>query len=83
MHAVAPCVLLHAVSQSPQCAVVVSEVSQPVSARPSQLPQPLVQAMPHRPALQEGVPLTVLHTVPQAPQWVTLVLVLVSHPLFV
>jgi hypothetical protein len=36
--------------------------------------------MPQVPPVHEGVPLTLLHTLPQPPQWVALVFVLVSQP---
>jgi hypothetical protein len=49
---------------------------------PSQSAKPAVQVMAQRPAAQAGTALSApMHTVPQAPQWETLVPVLVSQPL--
>ena len=46
----------HATPQLPQSLEVVSEVSQPLSALPSQLPQPLLQLGRQLPAAQEVLP---------------------------
>ncbi len=54
--------------------------SQPVDARPSQFPKPVLHAMVHAPSEQPGEPFVPLHMVPQAPQFDALVSVLVSQP---
>jgi hypothetical protein len=81
LHVVAPLAFEHATAHVPQCATVSSCASQPFScALPSQLPQPDVQLIPHTPAAQDGEPLVLLHTVPQAPQLPVLLLRSVSQP---
>ncbi len=56
--------------------------SQPLLATRSQSPKPMLQVVTvHAPAAQPGVPLITVHARPQAPQWATVVLVLVSQPL--
>jgi hypothetical protein len=75
--------LLHAWLHAPQFVSVLSCASQPlVCALPSQLPQPLLHAIEQVPAVQLGVPLALLQTVPQLPQLETVVTT-VSQPLFV
>jgi hypothetical protein len=54
--AVLPFALLHTAPQAPQFAVVDSVVSHPFEARPSQLPNPLLQAIAQVEALHDGVP---------------------------
>lgn len=54
-------------------------VSQPLTALPSQLPKPELQAIEHAPPTHEGVPLLELQALPQLPQFVVLVM-LVSQP---
>lgn len=68
--------------QVPQFLVsVVTFTSQPLPrALPSQSTNPLLQAIWHLPALQLGVPLLLLQVEPQPPQWVAVVLVLISQP---
>jgi hypothetical protein len=61
--------------------LLVSAVSQPSLGSASQLPKPDAQLMLQLPLLQVGVPLTVLQPLPQLPQLLRLVLVLVSQPL--
>jgi hypothetical protein len=78
---VLPFAFEQAAPQAPQFAVVESVVSQPFDASPSQLPNPLLQAMAHVEELQDGVPLLLLHAWPQAPQLVRLFAVSVSQPL--
>jgi hypothetical protein len=69
--------LAQALPQRPQLPVaVVRLVSQPLAATPSQSPKPTLHARRHAPAAQSGEALApVGHTVPQAPQLVTLVAV--------
>ena len=56
-------------------------VSQPFAALPSQLPNPALHAAtPHEPAEHAAVPFAAEHTVPHAPQLLTLVSRLVSQP---
>jgi hypothetical protein len=56
-------------------------VSQPLAPSPSQSPKGALQRpTPQRPATQAGVPLTVAHTVPQAPQWMGLVCTSMQPP---
>ncbi len=66
----------------PQCAALEERfVSQPFVLSPSQLPKPAVHASPQRPAAQTPVALKPPgQTFPQAPQWVEVPSVLVSHP---
>ncbi len=73
----------HTLPQVPQWDRLVRvSVSQPLAGLPSQLLKPAVQpAMPHTPALQEGVPLGTAQTRPQAPQWRTSSASTVSQPL--
>lgn len=60
----------HAVPHPPQSVVVVSERSQPLDRRPSQLPQPGLQvAMAQVPVLQVVEALAAVHVTPQPPQW--------------
>ena len=61
--------------------MVVRSVSQPSEpAPPLQLPQPALQSIPHRPALQVAVPLVDEQTMPQPPQLFGLLVISVSHP---
>lgn len=60
--AVFPFPFVHVMPQLPQFRVVLIAISQPLEASPSQLPKPALHAMAHALALQEGVPLLVLHT---------------------
>jgi hypothetical protein len=77
----APFAALHAVEQLPQCVTSVFRLdSQPLPTLPSQLPYPVEQVMPHAPLVQVAVPLTVLHTLPQVPQFDRFELVLTSQP---
>ncbi len=71
----------HALPQAPQFdTLVLVAVSHPLATDPSQSPKPVEHAMRHPPAAQLGEPLTLLHTLPHAPQWAALVLRLVSQP---
>jgi hypothetical protein len=77
-----PFATAHTLVHDPQAlTLLVSVVSQPLAALASQLPKPAAQAIEHVPALHVGVPFTVLHALPQLPQLLRLVLVLVSQPL--
>jgi hypothetical protein len=82
-HPAVPLGTAHARPQAPQwLGVLVVLTSQPLAALPSQSANPAAQVKPQRPAAQAGVALSApMHTVPQAPQWETLVPVLVSQPL--
>jgi len=72
----------HTLPQVPQLFELVRRLtSQPLDTTPSQLPKPALQVMLHEPPKQLGEPLALLHTVPHAPQLVTLVVTFVSHPL--
>src|SRR5438045_3572886 len=72
----------HAWPQVPQLAsVALRSVSQPLATLLSQLPKPALQAIWQAPATQLAAPFAVEQALPQAPQLVTLVLVLVSQPL--
>jgi hypothetical protein len=68
--------------QPPQLStLVVSSVSQPFETSPSQSPVvPGQLAMLHLPAVQAGVPVGVVHTLPHAPQFCGSVATGVSHP---
>jgi hypothetical protein len=79
--AVVPFALEHAAPHAPQFCVVDSAVSQPFDTSPSQLPNPLLQAIAQVELLQEGVPWFELHACPQAPQLVRLFAESVSQPL--
>jgi hypothetical protein len=74
----------HTVGQLPQwftsLVVLISQPSRLVFSV-LQLAKPGLHAMLHAPAVQLGVPFTVLHEALQPPQLVVLVLTLVSHPL--
>jgi hypothetical protein len=59
----------HCAPHEPQFAFVLSEVSQPFEALPSQLPQPLVHAGTHAPLVHAVVPLAFVQATPQAPQF--------------
>jgi len=67
------CPAAQATPHAPQCAVAVRvSVSQPLSMFPSQLPMPVMHAMPQEPATQVGVaPGAVGQTRPHIPQWFT------------
>jgi hypothetical protein len=79
-----PFTVLHALPQPPQCrTLLVTFVSQPFAALPSQSPVPGLQPVqPQLPPTQLAVPLGQLQGVLQALQWLTLVWVLVSQPSF-
>ena len=68
---------------APQLAGLVSVlVSQPFAVLPSQFPKPELQAViAHALLVQAGVAFGKLQVVPQAPQFVTLLVVFVSQPL--
>jgi hypothetical protein len=74
---------LHPRPQAPQwVALDWVSVSQPLLSWPSQSPRPIAQApTPHTPARHTGVPPEVMHALPHAPQWASLVRVSVSQPL--
>lgn len=55
-------------------------ISQPFDAELSQLPYPGLHVIAQAPDTQEATPPVPLHTFPQAPQLVTLVLELISQP---
>jgi hypothetical protein len=63
-----------------QLLTVLRGVSQPLTTLPSQLPKPLLHAIWQVEPTHDGVPFVPLHTLPQAPQLVGLVVVFVSHP---
>src|SRR5262249_61442955 len=73
-------VLFQTLPHAPHSLRALSLVSQPLLARPSQLPKPGLQAMLHAPELHAAVPFVLLQTLPQAPQFLG-VLSLVSQPL--
>lgn len=78
---VVPWVFWQFVPHVPQFAVVlVRFTSQPVDAKPSQLPKPALQAIEQVPLPHEGVPFVLLHAWPQPPQWAVDVFVFVSQP---
>jgi len=73
---------LHVEPHDPQSVSVLSDVSQPLAALPSQSPSPgLHVETPQAPATQFGVPLDDGQTLPHWPQLLMLVAVLVSQPL--
>ena len=77
-----PLVESQTVPQPPQFAgAVLTFVSQPFAALLSQLPNPVLQAMPQVPSVQDAVPLTVLHACPHAPQFAGVASMSTSHPL--
>jgi hypothetical protein len=81
VHAVDPLGLVQPLPQEPQFdRDVFVLTSQPVDARPSQFPNPVLQAMVHAPSEHPGEPFVPLHADPQAPQCAALVSVLVSQP---
>jgi hypothetical protein len=81
-HVGVPWVLLQTVAQVPQWVVSALRLtSQPLLARPSQLPKPAEQLMPHTPPEQVAAPLVPLQAFPQELQFAGLVLRLVSQPL--
>lgn len=68
--------------QTPQLFTLVLRLtSQPLATLPSQLANPALQAMPQLPPAHDGVPLLLLHTLPQPPQLPALVFTLTSQPL--
>ena len=74
-HSARPCTsscrwqLLHALPHAPQFVVVLSGVSQPLATLLSQLPKPASHTRSSmRPGCTRGVPLVLLHALPQAPQ---------------
>lgn len=81
VHDATPFVELQAFPHAPQLATLEFRfTSQPLAALPSQLANPALQVMPQTPAVQNGVPLVLLHAVPQPPQWLVLFWVFVSQP---
>jgi hypothetical protein len=69
VHVVVPWAFWQLVPQVPQFAVVfVRFTSQPVDAKPSQLPKPALQAIEQAPPPHDGVPFVLLHGAPQPPQ---------------
>jgi hypothetical protein len=79
-HEVEPFALVHAVPHAPHAATVVSEVSQPLAALPSQLPHPELHEIEHAPSVHVAVPFVLLQIVPHVPQLFELVCVFVSQP---
>lgn len=72
---------MHLLLQVPQLLTSASVfVSQPLFGLPSQLLQPLLQTGAQVPELQVVLPCAFVHTVPQLPQLLTLLAVLVSQP---
>ena len=73
----------HATPQRPQFAALVERfTSQPLEATPSQSAKPSLQAKPQAPAAQVARAFAgAAQAFPHAPQWATLVAVLVSQPL--
>jgi hypothetical protein len=63
------------------CALLVVFVSQPFAGLPSQLAKPELQPGAHTPPEHATEPLGLVQVAPHAPQWLVLVLVLVSQPL--
>jgi hypothetical protein len=73
---------LQILAQLPQwVGSVLKLTSQPLLARPSQLPKPVLQEIAQMPAEHEAVPLVEVQTFPQALQFETLVLRSTSQPL--
>lgn len=82
LHEVVPCALVHPSPQAPQLLTLfVRFVSQPLFGFPSQLPQPPRHAGAQPPETQAVLPFGLTQVWPQPPQLLTLVLMLVSHPL--
>lgn len=76
-----PFVELQAIPHPPQCAVLtLTFVSHPVVMSASQLPKPVVHAMPQSPPVHDGVPLFALQALPQAPQCEVVEATFVSQP---
>jgi hypothetical protein len=72
----------HALPHIPQLLMVLSGVSQPLAAIPSQSPKPaLHMAITHAPAEQPAVALASVHALPHIPQLAALVRVSTSQPL--
>ena len=69
----------HTAPHAPQSDSVVSEVSHPFTALPSQLPQPMSHPGEHAPATQCVTPCGFVHATPQPPQF-EVVLSCVSQP---
>jgi hypothetical protein len=67
--------------QLPQLVSVLSAVSQPLRALPSQVPQPLLQAGAQAPPAQLVLPCGLVHAMPQPPQFDTFVARVTSQPL--
>jgi hypothetical protein len=81
LQVVVPWAFVQAFVQLPQYPTVLSRVSQPLDAEPSQLPHPLLQApITQLPVAHEPVALAGAQATPQAPQFV-LVLSDASQPL--
>ena len=67
--------------QAPQCeSLSMRDVSHPVAAFSSQLPQSSLHVMPQAPASQNGEPLVASQAAVQAPQLAAFVSVLISQP---
>jgi hypothetical protein len=78
----APLTALQTAPQAPQRRGSVRRfTSQPLAGSPSQSAKPVRHAAtPQRPAEHEGTAFAGAQTIPQAPQWATVELVRVSHP---
>ncbi len=75
---------LHAVPHEPQFESVFRFVSQPFEYKPSQSAKPVLhEATTHVPPPQAGVPLATKQVMPQPPQWLMSLVVVVSQPLAV
>ena len=80
-HSGVPWLVLQPLEQAPQFAVsVLRFVSQPLITLLSQLPQPVSQAMPHPPEVQDAVPLVLLQTFGHEPQCARSLFRSPSHP---
>jgi hypothetical protein len=76
-----PLLLLQVVPHPPQFVTLVFLLtSQPLSTLPSQLANPAAQVMPHTPPEHDAVPLVLLHTFGQLPQWFTSLANVTSQP---
>lgn len=79
---VEPLGLVHADRHAPQLLMLLCRfVSQPLTGLPSQLEKPAAHTGEQVPETQLVVPFGFEHTVPQPPQLLMLLLVLVSQPL--
>jgi hypothetical protein len=76
-----PLFAVHPFPHAPQCrALSMSDVSQPLLAFPSQLPQSSSQVIPQVPAVQKGAPFVSSQALVQAPQFEEFVSVFTSQP---